>query len=71
MPLLEARHLVDAKVVAGVTVLRDPQTGREYSVERVWSGRELVTPAIGLLRGSQMERCALYGGRRAERKETT
>jgi hypothetical protein len=42
--LAEAFGLVDGKVVAGVTVLRDLQAGKVYDVEWVKSGREIDGP---------------------------
>jgi len=54
---------VDGKVIPGVTVLRDPQTGQRYDgvsrVVDVVSGR--MPTAIDLRGPSSGERCALYG----------
>jgi hypothetical protein len=62
MPLSETRQLVDGKAVPGVTVLVDPQTGQEFDVVDVASGR-MPTPMDpqGARYGSG-ERCALSQG---------
>lgn len=65
MPITEAFRLGDdGKVIPGVTVLRDPQTGEEYVVTDVASGK-LPTPIdlTNELHGpSAAGRCAIYGG---------
>ena len=60
MPLCEYYRIgADGKVVAGWTVLRDPQTGRLYDVERVMSGRMPRPEMPHDPRGSTTEACAL------------
>lgn len=56
----EAFGLLDGKVTAGVTVLRDPQTGRTYDVVDVLSGR-MPMPEHAYFRHSTAGQCALYG----------
>jgi hypothetical protein len=65
MPQQEAFNLSpDGRVVPGLTVLRDPQTGQLYDIESVQSGR-MPTPIDGRhWGGSSNERCALNGAGR-------
>lgn len=62
--ITEAYGLVDGKVQAGWTVLRDPQTGQLYDVLDVRSGK-LPTPldlSLGIHGPSSAGRCSLFGG---------
>lgn len=62
MPQTETFNLgSDGKAIPGVTVLRDPQTGRFYDVVRVMRAED-ETPALPFRGGSSSERCALNGG---------
>lgn len=52
----------DGKVYAGA-VLRDPQTGREYDVLRVWRAEDVTFDVpLGSYHGSTSEKCAMHGG---------
>jgi hypothetical protein len=61
----EAWPLVEGKAVAGVTMLRDPQTGRIYDVERVLRPEDLGQFCTHL-RGSSAGWCMALGGARRD-----
>ena len=50
----------NAKVVPGVTRLRDPQTGQWFDVVSVLRPEDLTVPGWAM-KGGSAERCALYG----------
>jgi hypothetical protein len=72
MPLTETFHLAaDGKVIAGVTELRDPQTGAIYLVTDARSGKlpTPIDPTVDRYGLSAGGRCAMYGGPVRERKQ--